>query len=592
MTFSSAQIMIPPDAVAALGASVPNETPPSVPEQQPAVQPDNSEAAAEGERTRAELQQPSGTAMVPTWYDRLARPSVRTKLTLVVVSLLVFNITIDALGYLISWQNKQGLERLQLDQMVLQDALALHKHAHGLQGKHGEPIDREQLDAFGLAYVQLMQSVRGEAEFRERLGQDDPTEQRIAAAIGERVRELIQSEGDGSSAIRSAPGEPSPTLRDRHALLEGIEALAHELVTGETREFSETIEQEKELSVLIDRVMISAIVVSTLSALISIIILLRAVRVPLATLTAGAATFGAGRLEHRIAIGGTDEFAKLATTMNDMAAELARRRRVLEIESSMLQDAVDRRTLELTRSNEKLEAAFALRRRFLAEIGHELRTPLTVIRGECEVVLRDANSGVGDYHGALTCILEQTSHTTSLVNDLLFVAASEAGRAPLAEEAVDFGGLARDVGEQLQAVATMRGLRLTVYEAGLNGHGVFGDAKHLKRLLLILIENAMVYSPAGKEIAVRINGEQKLVRLVVEDRGAGIEPDEQLRVFERFYRGANATDLYPGGSGLGLPMAKAIVEAHGGDIRLESRLGHGTTVVVELPAIGGEHEIR
>lgn len=518
------------------------------------------------------------------------RISVRKKLSLVIASLIGFNVAIDVLAYAITLQNKQGIRRFQLDQQVLVDATQFQKFIHALEKDPSSQTDDQSIRQLGVLFAKLKTSVKSESKFLRSQNDDNPAEQRIVAAVGDAVRDYAgfvsasASLGNGSTALVSG-GSPQPDSQDRMQMLDRLDALVHSLIESEIGELMENSEHEWRLAGFTQLTMFWAIVASLLAATMSIVVLVRAVRIPLEVLNDGARAFGAGRLHHRIRIDGSDEFARLASTMNAMADELAGRRAQLELQSTALQTAVEERTHELRLANQQLESTSALRRRFLAEVGHELRTPLMIIRGESEVALRNARADAAVFREALSRILEQTNHTTALVNDLLFVAASEAGHAPLTEEVVDLGRIVSTAVDEMGVQARERGITLGPAVVADDRCHVLGDNKHLKRLILILLDNAIAYSPQGASVAVTVTRCGAQVRLTVRDEGCGIGPEEQARVFERYYRGSNAEQYNPDGTGLGLPMAKAIVEAHRGAIRLSSEIGRGTTIDAEFPSL-------
>jgi signal transduction histidine kinase len=228
----------------------------------------------------------------------------------------------------------------------------------------------------------------------------------------------------------------------------------------------------------------------------------------------------------------------------------------------------------------KIDAA---RRGFFADISHELRTPLTIIRGEGEIALRGANKRVAEYKRSIERIVEQAKHLSVLVNDLLFIARQGAGAARLNLQRIDLDTLLERVCGDAMVIARDKAVDISF--AGKGRHDmVRGDPARLRQLFLVLLDNAVRYSNSNGQVKVdvgRVDGE---VRVRVSDCGIGIAPEELEGIFERFRRGGNASAMNDEGLGLGLPVAKAIVEAHKGRIEMASRLGEGTTVTVALPA--------
>lgn len=317
---------------------------------------------------------------------------------------------------------------------------------------------------------------------------------------------------------------------------------------------------------------------------VALLLLLRRLRGPLLALTDAAEAVHAGDYGRRVAIadrGG--EFARVASSFNAMVARVAEGRATLEEAQRGLEAAVAARTAELEEANARLSEADALRRRFLADISHELRTPLTVIRGEAEITLRGADRDGAEYRTVLGRILEQAVHTGRLVDDLLFLARAAAGAPRLRTQPVRLDALVQRVVAEMASVAGRAGLSLA-FAAEAREATVLADPGRVRQLVVILLDNAIRYSEPGGAVTVAVAQGPGTVVLRVADRGIGIDAEELPRVFDRFWRGAHAHDRHGEGSGLGLPLAKVIAEAHDGRIGLESRPGQGTTVTVSLPA--------
>jgi len=176
----------------------------------------------------------------------------------------------------------------------------------------------------------------------------------------------------------------------------------------------------------------------------------------------------------------------------------------------------------------------------------------------------------------------EDEHFSVLVTDLLFIARQGAGAARLNMQPIDLGELLEKVCGDAKVIAHGRNVDVDY----VNGaHDIVrGDPARLRQLFLVLLDNAVRYSKSKGAVRVEVGGGGGEVRVRVSDRGIGIPPEELDGIFERFRRGGNASAMNEEGLGLGLPVAKAIVEAHGGRIEMDSRLGEGTTVTVALPA--------
>jgi two-component system, OmpR family, sensor kinase len=310
----------------------------------------------------------------------------------------------------------------------------------------------------------------------------------------------------------------------------------------------------------------------------------RRIQTPIDALVEGTRQIARGGLDHRVRVTGRDELANLAVSFNWMVAEVERRRAELDHARVDLERKVEERTLELEQRNRTLRQIDQARRRMFADISHAFRTPLTVIRGEAEVTLRAKHGTADDYRATLARIVETAAQLNKLVEELLEVARSESAALSLEAGDVAATELVRDVGEDANALAATKGIRVSCGVPRQEIH-VRGDADRLRQLLLILLDNACRYTPAKGEIALSLAAQKPYAVMTVRDTGIGIAPDELDLVSGRFYRGSNAPQMAPSGGGLGLHVAQSIVEAHGGDLTIESEVGRGTTVRVRLPLI-------
>jgi signal transduction histidine kinase len=238
----------------------------------------------------------------------------------------------------------------------------------------------------------------------------------------------------------------------------------------------------------------------------------------------------------------------------------------------------------LKEQNERLREADRLKDEFVALISHDLRTPLTSIMGYLELTMDDEQIGE-DSRGYLEIVQRNSDRLLRLVNDLLFVARLEAGELDLHRLELGLAAIVQQAVEEAKPRARDKGveLRADIREVP----DVRGDRGRMYQLLDNLISNAIKFTPEGGHVDVRLTSKGARVRLEVADTGIGISPAEQARLFERFFRASTATERQIPGTGLGLYIANAIVEAHGGEIDVESEPGSGTAFVVELPVAAG-----
>ena len=298
----------------------------------------------------------------------------------------------------------------------------------------------------------------------------------------------------------------------------------------------------------------------------------------------GAVAFSGGDLSYRIPDLKEAEFRRLGSAFNSMAHELAEHREQFKEAHVRLEAMIEERTRALKTSNQKLEAIDDNRRQLLADISHEFRTPLTVIQGEAEIALRGDSSQAGPYRESLERILDQVRQTTRLVDDLLFIARAEVGEPRLNLGETPVAELLSAVCADFSAAAKGKGLQLRCSVPDV-GPVAFADSGRLRQVFTILVDNAVKYSGEGGEVDVALTEAENSIVVTVADRGIGLSEEELGHVFERYYRGAKAVG-HEGGTGLGLPVAKAIVEAHGGEILLRSRQGGGLESIVRLPLAG------
>jgi len=243
-------------------------------------------------------------------------------------------------------------------------------------------------------------------------------------------------------------------------------------------------------------------------------------------------------------------------------------------------DEVDELAQSFNETLGRLEDSVGQMRQFTASISHELRTPLTILRGETEVALMEGHS-VEDYRRLLISQLEEFDSLTRMINDLLVLANAEAGEIRWSEQDVNLSQLVVSLAEQLEPVAAARDIRLET--AAAPDVYARGDAAWLERVILNLLDNAIKFTPNGGHIQVSVASEGGRAKLRVADEGIGIPAEALPHVFERFYRAEPSRSKRIPGVGLGLALAKWIVEKHCGSITAESEPGHGTCFTVWLP---------
>ncbi len=224
-----------------------------------------------------------------------------------------------------------------------------------------------------------------------------------------------------------------------------------------------------------------------------------------------------------------------------------------------------------------------IRKDFVANVSHELRTPLAAIKGFAETL---SSGGIEDKENRLSfvkSIENQADRMTALVDDLLDLTAIESGKNAPVKEPLSIGEIATEALDSLQQLAGKKNVTLLA-DASLNRlPTVSFDKKQIKQVLVNLLQNAIKYNKDGGTVTIRGEKQNDVVAIFVTDTGSGIPSSDLSRIFERFYRVDKARSREMGGTGLGLAIVKHIIEAHGGDVSVESTLGQGSTFRFTLP---------
>jgi two-component system sensor histidine kinase BaeS len=268
----------------------------------------------------------------------------------------------------------------------------------------------------------------------------------------------------------------------------------------------------------------------------------RGVARPVGDLIEAAGRIEAGSYDTRVAERGPREMRSLARAFNEMAA--------------------------------RIEANESQRKQLLADVTHELRTPLTVMQGNVEAIL----DGVRPFDREhIAPLLEETKVLARLVDDLRTLSLAESGALALHREPIDVASIARDVVTAFSDQARRGAVTLSSSAEGATT--VDADRVRVREVLVNLVANALRYTPTGGSVTIEARGADGRVEVTVRDTGTGIAPDAVAGIFDRFSRSTDSP-----GAGLGLAIAKGLVEAHGGTIRAESAPGQGTRIVFTLPA--------
>jgi signal transduction histidine kinase len=287
--------------------------------------------------------------------------------------------------------------------------------------------------------------------------------------------------------------------------------------------------------------------------------LIASMRRPLEELVDAAGQLAGGDRSARVAVGGVSETATLGAAFNEMAAEL-------EQEASQ-RDQLDR-----------------LKDEFVLTASHELRSPLTSVQGFAELLMLERDSLTPKQVDTVEIILDNCRHLARLLNDLLDLARSDAGRLGITPKPTAVAPLIDDAVRTMRA-QTDRGKQTLVARIGPNLPLVNVEADRIRQILVNLLTNAHEYSPEGASIAVTARVLDADVEIAVTDDGPGIPENQLDHIFERFTRGDAGLTQRVGGTGLGLAISKSLVELHGGTIAVDSTPGAGSRFSFRLPAV-------
>ncbi|MDX2258995.1 MAG: ATP-binding protein [Hyphomicrobiaceae bacterium] len=519
------------------------------------------------------------------------------KLALAFSLLLAVAIGSLALAFWTAREADRQLERSELGHRIYAANLALKADAYHLFKELSDALligDRDggkterRLEASlrdGLTTIRRMTAEEAAFAGSESAFANEAAELEHLAEIERKLDSILRQYAEVTalkSAGRAEAEERMLQLLD-NSVDSAFAGLIDSALTEELREVAQADAEAAALLYNLSRTSVMAAVLALVLAAAGVTVLQRGVRQPLRQLTEGAEALAAGRLDHVIALNSRDEFGQLAAAFNHMTEEVAARQRSIDASRQALEVAVNERTAELQRANAALRKADTDRRRFLADISHELRTPLTIIRGEAEIALRARSPDIEDLHDVLRRVEDAAKHTGHLVDDLLFVARQEAGEARLRLESIDLAALVRSVAEEAEPLAVKAGGRI-VTRIDVEPARMRADPNRLRQLFLVLIDNAVRYGAREGTVRVGLASSPQGFIVAVSDDGIGMSAEEKEHAFERFFRGADAATRYVDGTGLGLPVAKAIAESHGGSIAIDSEPGRGTTMTVLLPA--------
>jgi two-component system sensor histidine kinase MtrB len=296
-----------------------------------------------------------------------------------------------------------------------------------------------------------------------------------------------------------------------------------------------------------------------LAALILFSGLINSMRAPLGRLVEGARRLAGGDLRTRVEVGGPVEIATLGRAFNEMANSLER-------------DARERDRVERMKDD------------FVLTVSHELRTPVTVVKGFAEMLTAQRKSLNARQYEAAEVIAESSAQLQKMINDLLDLARSDAGKLRIEPKPTGVRPLAERAGRQMRPHFEEKNQRFTV-SVEKDVPDVEADADRIAQVLANLLTNANKYAPEGAQVGLAATRVGDEVEFAVTDNGPGLSEEELDQVFDRFWRAQSGETQEVGGTGLGLAIAKSLVELHGGAISANSAPGKGATFRFVLPIV-------
>jgi len=343
--------------------------------------------------------------------------------------------------------------------------------------------------------------------------------------------------GDGKFGIHLGPAG----VRWRVYVLPAVPPATYAVAAAPLRDIDAAIATTRRLVPLL------AVAAGVTMLLAGLLLASRALR-PVAALTGTAGAIAHARaFDRRVAVRNPrDELGTMATTFNDML--------------------------------DSLQQAYVAQQRFVADASHEIRTPLTSVLANLVLIERHPAMSPQDHKEAVSEAIRETRRLVRLVSQLLALARADAGVVPVRRR-VELDRVLLDAFNDIRHLADAHQLSIDQVEPV----AIDADPDQLKQLLLILLDNALKYTPVGGSVRVALTRRGANAEVVVLDTGTGISKEDLPHVFDRFYRGAHARAHDPAGSGLGLSIARWIAGLHGGEVVLASEDGHGTVATMRLP---------
>lgn len=491
------------------------------------------------------------------------------------------------------WTSNQArfhIDRMELANRSYQAHLRLSNDTYQLFKEFGDSLVLGQNDG-SAKQTRLIAGIRTNiAEIRsiigaeiQLVGSEEVEELQLLADLERRLDTLVARYEAG--VVRNANSADLARMREIASAIDAeidgeFNSMIQAALLEELEEVEETKAEARKLMSTYTLISILLGFVSLIVGVLAILLINRDLNRPVRLLEQGAKEIAAGNWNHKVPTDLPNELASVSEALNEAAVRAGARERSAKAARDELEGLVNERTADLQLALDRLNREVEMRRQLLADVSHELRTPLTIIRGETGVALRGGEKSAGEYREALIKAKEAAEHTASLVDDLLFVAREESGESRLDLQDNDLSEAVQSATDHFSNIYSEDGFELE-FVSELDEAPARFDDKRIHQVLLVLLENAHLYG--ASPVTVGLNRTKSGYEIFVKDNGDGIPADEVEDVFSRFFRGSNASERYGAGSGLGLPVARSIVEAHGGALTYEGTEGSGARFVVSLP---------
>ncbi|MEQ1770551.1 MAG: HAMP domain-containing sensor histidine kinase [Devosia sp.] len=396
-------------------------------------------------------------------------------------------------------------------------------------------------------------------------------------AIDASVNRMLADQRSGQPASAAEIYKVEISFRIANELRPLIESAA----SGERAELTAQLKDLGTAEVWVAGLAAAFCVVALVIVIVLAVGLRRAIVEPLAGLTGRARILAAGGMDEPCAVPQDSEFSSLAMSLDRLAEAMTEQRQRFATAGERLGAQVDERTAELRAANARLREIDHKRGQFLADISHELRTPLTILRGEADVGLRGRDDPAL-LRQALERIQGEAGELGKLLEDLINYARTEAEDQPyvIADTRLDEVIIA--AAEEGETLAAPREVSVLV-KLGDKGRHVSADFRRLKQALLIGLDNAIKNSPPGGEVEIHTAFEGDAIVIRIADQGPGVAETDLPHVFERFFRGRGNGEPASDGVGIGLAIAKDIVDRHAGSVALDNRAEGGAVLTIRLP---------